>query len=294
MKLKFISAALLSVLMMSSCSNVRIKEHPEWEQYFQSASVKGSFEIYDNNKEIAHYYNKELCSEALIPANTFDIFLALTALESVVAKDEQKIIYWDGHHYEQEEWNKDLTLVEAFKLNATPHMFSLAKEIGKADLYRHLFATQYGNMEIGENSLEEEEEVPFWMNGSLLISPDELVGFMKRLYHTELPQFNERSHRIVRGMLFQEEGETYRLYYKYGVDETTVPSRAWIAGIVESFQTRRHVKTRQMEAIPHPHFFVLTLQSDNEQQDLAEVTNELMWKMLNINGIGDGVGFEKL
>lgn len=292
MKFKLFSAAILSTFIMSSCSTVRIKEHPEWEQYFNEASVRGAFEIYDNNKEIAHYYNKELCSEAIIPANTFDVLLALTALETVVAKDEQKVIPWDGVERDQIEWNQDLTLVEAFKLNATPHLYTLAKEIGAADLYRHLFATQYGNMEIGD-SLALKTEEPFWMDGTLLISPDEQVGFMKRLYHTELPQFNERSHRIVRGMLFQEEGKTYRLYYKYGLDQTTSPARAWVVGIVESFQSRRHVKTRQIEAIPHPHFFALTLQSHEKEVDLYDKAIQLMWKMLNVNGIGDDVGFEK-
>lgn len=282
-----ISLALLMLFTLSACSSVRIKEHKEWGPIFEKYDVTGSFEIYDNNKEIAHYYNKELCSEPLIPAETFDVLVALSALETVVAKDELKVIEWDGVERANPEWNQDLTLSDAFKLNSTSHIQSIVEEMGKSDMYHYLFAIQYGNMEMGDSI------GAFWTNGDLMISPDEQVGLMKRLYHTELPQFNERSHRIVRGMMFQEEGETYRLYYKIGHDKVTNPERIWVVGIVEEFQTRRHVKTRQIESIPHPHFFALTFQPNNDQVDVSSVTLDLLWDMLNINGIGDDVTFEK-
>lgn len=285
MNWRYILVAILSIGLMSACSSVRIKEHNDWVKYFEQYNVTGSFEIYDNNKEIAHYYNKELCAEQIIPAETFDVLIALTALESVVAKDELKVIKWDGVVRENEEWNQDLSLADAFKLNSTAHMQTLVEEIGKSDMYHYLFATQYGNMEMGDSVHN------FWNDGNLKISPDEQVGFMKRLYHTQLPQFNERSHRIVRGMMFQEEGETYRMYYKIGQDKETYPNRVWIVGTVESFQSRRHVKTKRIEAIPHPHFFALTIQS--EDGDLVEIAKKLMWDLLNVNGVGDGVGFEK-
>lgn len=288
MNWRYILVVILSVGFMSACSSVRIKEHKEWEKYFDAYDVMGSFEIYDNNKEIAHYYNKELCAEQITPAETFDVLVALTALETVVAKDELKVIKWDGVIREHEDWNQDLTLTEAFKLNSTSHIQTLVEEIGESDMYHYLFAVQYGNMEIGDSINN------FWMDGTLGISPDEQVGFMKRLYHTELPQFNERSHRIVRGMMFQDEGESYRMYYKVGHDKDTDPDRVWIVGFIESFQTRRHVKTKRLESIPHPHFFAITVQSKSGNKDLEEVSFKLLWDLLNVNGIGDGVGFEKL
>lgn len=276
------------IVLSASCRNVRIKEHKNWEKYFDAYAVSGSFEIYDNNKEIAHYYNKELNAKPISPSSTFDIFVALTALETVTAKDEQKILEWDGVERENEKMNKNLSLSEAFEINSTSHIRKLIQEIGEEDIDKYLFTLQYGNQE-RKGDMEN-----FWMNGNLKISPDEQVGLMKRLYHTELPQFNERSHRIVRGMLFKEEGDTYRLYYKMGMDTTVSPNRSILVGMVEQTISRKHVKTKQMENIPHPHFFALTAQGESlTPASYEEITLNLLWDLLDANNIGDKANFYK-
>ncbi len=108
-------AALAGLLLLASCSDVRIKEHNEWKQYFDAYGVAGCFEVYDNNKETAHYYNKERSATRFSPASTFKIFNSLVALETAIAPDEQYLIKWDGVVRWNQDWNQDLTMAQAFK-----------------------------------------------------------------------------------------------------------------------------------------------------------------------------------
>lgn len=264
---------------LPSCSGVRIKEHDEWKKYFDGYGVEGCFEIYDNNKEIASYYNKERCSERITPASTFKIFNSLVALQTDVAPDEQLVIKWDSIVRPVKEWNQDLTMAQAFQYSAVPYYQEVARRIGKKQMQHYLDTVQYGNMQIGDQVDQ------FWLNGTLRISPDEQVGFIKRLYHTELP-FNERAQRIVRGMMLREEHPDYRLYYKTGWGQAADTNLLWIVGYVEQFEKLKNVETGKIESIPHPYFFALSFSTTDTTRDWAGIRLELLKKMLAANGLG--------
>jgi beta-lactamase class D len=268
------------IAVASSCSDVRIKEHPEWKQYFDEYHVDGCFEVYDNNKEIAHYYNKERSARQMSPASTFKIFNSLVGLETGVAPDEQLVIKWDGIKRWNEDWNKDLTMAQAFKVSALPYYQELARRIGVHDMQHYLDTVQYGNKKIG-TAIDS-----FWINNTLLISADEQVGFIKRLYHGELP-FKERTQRIVRGMMLQKESKNYKVYYKTGWDKSGNANLLWVVGYVEKFEELRHVETHKLEAIPHPYFFAMNFTSTDTTKDLKQVRLELLQKLLDANDIGN-------
>lgn len=279
MKYFLLLSGLMSLFACSSCSDVRIKEHPEWKSYFDDYKVEGCFEVYDNNKETAHYYNKERCAQQLSPASTFKIFNSLVGLETAVAPDEQMVIKWDGVKRWNEDWNKDLTMAQAFKVSAVPYYQELARRIGRERMQSYLDTVQYGNKTIGD-SLD-----MFWLNNQLKISADEQVGFIKRLYHTELP-FSERSQRIVRSIMLQQEKENYRLFYKTGWSQATKGENLlWVVGFVEKFKVLKNVETGKMDHIPHPYFFALNFSSKDSTQDLRKIRLELMDKLLKANGI---------
>jgi len=65
-------------------------------------------------------------------------------------------------------------------------------------MQHYLDTVKYGNMKMAGRIDN------FWLNDSLQISPDEEMGFLKKLYFTELP-VSERSQRIVKTMMLQEE-----------------------------------------------------------------------------------------
>lgn len=281
MKMKMISCFFLSAVLftLSSCSGVRIKEHAEWKKYFDQFGVEGCIEIYDNNKEIAAFYNKERVATPFTPASTFKIVNSLIALETGVAPDEQMVIKWDGKEREIENWNQDLSMSEAFKYSAVPYYQELARRIGRNKMQYYLDTLKYGNMKIGD------EVDQFWLNGTLRISADEQVGLMKRLYHGELPAFSERSQRIVRGMMLQEEGEHYRLYYKTGKGHDSNKDLYWMVGYLEQFVPTKHTKTQQINDIPHPYFFAINISTNDDNKDMNAVRINILKEILKDQNI---------
>lgn len=271
---------LLVVMGISACSDIRIKEHEEWKKYFDEYGVEGCFEVYDNNKETAHFYNKERCSEQICPASTFKIFNSLVALETGVAPDEQLMIKWDGVERWNKAWSKDMTMTEAFKLSSVPYYQELARRIGTKDMQHYLDTVNYGNKNIG-NAIDQ-----FWLNDELKISPDEQVGFVKRLYHGELP-FNERSQRIVKGMMLQKQSEHYKLYYKTGWKQYKDSSNLWVVGFVEKENVLKHVETKKEQAIPHPYFFALNFTTKDTTLNNINVRLALLEKLLEANDLAE-------
>ncbi|MNU21875.1 Beta-lactamase OXA-10 precursor [compost metagenome] len=281
-KIKVAVAALGIVLGLASCSDVRINDHDEWKPVFDKYKVtEGCFEYYDNNKEEANYYDKERCSKRMSPASTFKIFNSLVALETGVALDEQMKIKWDGV-VRRPEWDKDLTMAEAFKVSAVPYYQELARRIGVKEMQHYLDTVQYGNMQIGSQIDQ------FWLNDTLQITPDEQVGFMKRLYHDELP-FSPRSQRIVKGMMLQETATDYQLYYKTGWSgiDGAKEDILWVVGYAETVHRLKNPKTGDMQAIPHPYFFALnfSVPKNSDSKTLVETRIKLLHDLLNEAGI---------
>lgn len=218
--------ACLVLIAAASCRESRIKNHDEWGKYFEQQGIKNAcFILRDNNHESIHYYNKERCLTRYLPASTFKIFNSLVGLETAVAPDENLLIKWDSV-VRRPEWNKDMTMKEAFKVSNVGYYQELARRIGPAKMKHYLDTVKYGNMNMG-GSID-----MFWLNDSLKISPDEEAGFVKRMYFAELP-FSERSQRIVKNMMLQEETPAYKLYYKTGTGMVGEKTIYWVVGFIE-------------------------------------------------------------
>ncbi len=260
---------------LSSCMNVRIKEHEEWKHIFDEYGVEGCYEIYDNNKEIAHYYNKDGGAARVTPASTFKILNSLIGLETGIATNEQFLIKWDGVKRWNENWNQDLTMTQAFKYSAVPYYQELARLIGMEKMRYYIDTLKYGNMQTGQ------VVDSFWLNDTLQISADEQVGFLKRLYFAELPGFSERSQRIVQHMMLQIEKPEYRLFYKTGWGKVPgKPDVIWVIGFVESIHQLKNVETHQIDNIPHPYFFAMNFSTSDTTKDWATIRMEILNKLL--------------
>src|SRR6202000_3273273 len=150
----------LAILLFSSCSKTRIKEHAEWGNYFEQYGIKNAcFILRDNNHESIHYYNKNRCLQRFLPASTFKIFNSVVALETAIAPDDQLVIKWDGVP-RRPEWDKDMTMHEAFKVSCVPYYQEIARRIGPARMQHYLDTVKYGNM-VMAGSIDN-----FWLNNS--------------------------------------------------------------------------------------------------------------------------------
>ena len=224
MRLGILSVSV--ALLFSSCTQTRIKEHAPWGKIYEGYGLKNACLILrDNNHESIEYFNKERCITRYTPASTFKIFNSLVALETAVAPDDKLIIKWDGVQ-RRPEWDHDLTMAEAFKVSSVPYYQEIARRIGPGRMQHYLDTARYGNMKM-EGSID-----TFWLNNSLQISADEQTGLLKKLYFAELP-FAERTQRIVKTMMLQEQTPGYNLYYKTGTGNISDKRIFWIVVFAE-------------------------------------------------------------
>jgi beta-lactamase class D len=224
-----LSGLLLSLLLLASCHEARVKEHKDWAKYFEAQGIKQSgFILRDHTHDVVHYYNLEHDTAHYLPASTFKIFNSLVAIETGIAADDRYMIKWNGQSSGRPECDKDMTMREAFRESCVSYYQELARQIGQQRMQHYLDTVNYGNRKIG-GAIDS-----FWLNNSLQISPDEQVGFIKRLYFGQLP-FSDRTQRIVRSMMLREQDSSgLKLYYKTGWGKLADKQVLWIVGFAEN------------------------------------------------------------
>ncbi|MCC6185699.1 MAG: class D beta-lactamase [Chitinophagaceae bacterium] len=218
------------LLALASCKDARIHQHPEWAKYYQDAGIANAGIILrDQAHDAVHYYNLAQDTAHQLPASTFKIMLSLAGLELGVLKDDKFIIpFYGDSSSSHPEWNQDLTLRQAFEYSSEPYFKELARRIGKERLQHFLDTVQYGNKTIGDSV------ATCWTDNSLLISADEQLGFIRKLYFDQLP-FTDRTQRIVRSLMLRSSSpDGLKYYYKTGWGHNTQQQQVlWIVGYLE-------------------------------------------------------------
>ncbi len=123
----------------------------------------------------------EQCAERFSPCSTFKIPNALIGLQTGVLTDANTTFKWDGHDYGRAAANRDQTLTSAIQNSIVWYFRRVAEEIGPRRMQNWLDRIEYGNRDISGGQKK------FWLMSSLLISADEQVAFMAKLYRNELP-----------------------------------------------------------------------------------------------------------
>jgi len=268
MKRVLIFANLVLLILISSCSVNRAKVDNSLKKYFDEYKVEGCFTFFNNADGKVTVYNMALDTMRFTPASTFKIVNSLIGLEIGRITDEKMVIKWDGIKRWNEEWNKDLSMEDAFKVSSVPYYQEVARRIGKDTMLHWLDSMQYGNMKIGTRIDS------FWLDNSLKVSPDEQLGLVKRLYFDQLP-FQKRTHQIVRDMMTQEDNTLFTLAYKTGLgfDENN-NAIGWMVGWVEENK--------------HPYFFVTLVKSADKNIDMKTVRLNITKGILKQLGFFEG------
>lgn len=267
MKKEFLFLLITSLFIISSCTVNQAKIDNGLKKYFDSSNVDGCFSLLDNATGEITLYNMKLDTQRVLPASTFKIVNSLIGLETGKIIDEKMIIKWDGVKRRNEDWNKDLTMEQAFKVSAVPYYQEVARRIGRDTMKLWIDSLHYGNMDIS-GPIDS-----FWLNNTLKISPDEQLGLVNKLYFDQLP-FSKRAQQIVRDVMMQENNTLYKLSYKtgWGFDESG-NSIGWIVGWIEE---NRHV-----------YLFVTEVRSTDKNIDMPKV------RMKITKGILSELGFFK-
>lgn len=258
----------LLLIPFYSCSVNRAKIDNSLKKYFDDNKVDGCFTMMNNADGKVTVYNMALDTVRFLPASTFKIANSLVGLEIGRITDERMVIKWDGIKRRVEDWNKDLTMEQAFKVSSYPYYQEVARRIGRDTMQQWIDTLHYGNMKIG-NHIDS-----FWLDNSLKISPDEQLGLVKRLYFDQLP-FQKRTQQIVRDVMRQEGNTLYTLSYKtgWGFDENN-NSIGWMVGWIEENM--------------HPYFFVTLVKSPDANIDMKTVRINITKGILKQLGFFEG------
>jgi beta-lactamase class D len=140
----------------------------------------------------------DVCRTRLPPASTFKVPHALAALDAGVITSGE-VIKYDGAPRDYEAWRRDHTIASAMRYSVVWFFQELAQRLGMEREREYLRRFDYGNADPSSGL------TTFWLGGSLRISPEEQLGFLRRLYANELP-VSPQATRTVQAILVQPAG----------------------------------------------------------------------------------------
>jgi len=253
--------AVVSILY--SCSPNNVEEDKSLGKYFTENKVVGCFGLYNNaTNEFTFYNKKRFTDSSYLPASTFKIVNSLIGLQTGVISSDSMIIKWDGIKRNVEEWNKDLSMYEAFRVSSVPYYQEVARRIGKDRMEYWMDTVNYGAGPKDTAFRIRTAVDSFWLDNTLKITPDEELGLVKMLYFDQLPFFKNYQEKVKKAMLF-ENTTMYRLAYKTGWGRKENGDHlAWAVGWVEENN--------------HPYFFVLNFESADANADIPAIRMKIL------------------
>ncbi len=256
------------ISLFQSCSSSNITKEDGLKKFFDEYQVDGTFALYNNAQGNFNIYNLSRYKDsAFTPASTFKIVNSLIGLQTGRISSTKMIIKWDGIDRGMPEWNKDLTMAEAFNVSSVPYYQEVARRIGKDTMQTWLDSLSYGTKKITSNI------DTFWLDNSLKIKPDEQLGLVKKLYFEQLP-FTKTTMEAVKKIMVQENNSNYTVAYKtgWGIKENG-KSIGWVIGWIEENK--------------HPSFFVLNFEGEHNI-DMVNIRKKILQNCLTQLGYLQG------
>jgi beta-lactamase class D len=215
---KIFTYLLVFGFFLFACSPNNVKSDPAIVKIMDSASVTGVFALIENGSGQFTISNLAAYKDsAFAPLNTF------FAIPTMIALDKGYI------SHDSTTW---------VSLDSVNFYEGLISKIGREAMVKTRDSLQYGK------GIMTADSTKYWSNSSLLITPDEQLGLIKKLYFNALP-FQKRSQDMYKKMILKEDNANYKLSYINGLD--TAKGKSWFLGYVEENK--------------HPYFFVFYTQS---------------------------------
>lgn len=199
-----------------------------FDSLYQSYGVEGCFALYNLKNDSLSLYNPARCRQGFLPASSYKIPNSLIALETGVMKSLGDTIFWDGNERWNEDWNRDNTFAEAFRVSCVPCYQQIARKIGVDRMREWTTKASYGQLDINADNID-----TFWLEGDSRVTPFQQVSFLARLYREQLP-FQKEHQRTVKQIMLLEETPEYKLYGKTGWAQPDGRNIGWFVGFFET------------------------------------------------------------
>lgn len=266
---------LLLLSGLYACSPNNVKQDDSLGKYFSENKVEGCFALMDNATGKFTVYNLgRYRDSSYLPASTFKIVNSLIGLQTGKIVNDSMIIKWDSVKRWNEDWNKDLTMYEAFRVSAVPYYQEVARRIGRDTMQLWLDSLKYGAQYDTQKVVIRGPVDSFWLNNSIKVTPDQQLGLVKKLYFDQLPFFKTYQEMVKRAMLF-ENNTNYRLGYKTGLGfRENGNMLGWVTGWIEENG--------------HPYFFVLNLETPDKNAEMTNIRMKILKDILKQLGFLEG------
>jgi len=153
---------------------------PDFAKLF--AGRDGCFELYDLKAgTLVLRSNPERCALRTSPCSTFKVPLSLMAFDRGILVDENSAMKWDGTKSGRDAWDRDQTAATWMQNSVVWFSKRLTPQLGMEGVKAYLAKFDFGNRDTSGGLTQ------FWLESSLLISPDEQLRFWQRFWREELP-----------------------------------------------------------------------------------------------------------
>lgn len=231
-------------------SSICLANSPNLSSYFQGKS--GCFILFALGKnKIVTEYNMKKCTER-IPANsTFKIPLSLMAFDQGIIT-QNTVFHWDGKKQNLVVWNQNQTPQTWLRYSVVWVSQLLTPQLGMEKIKNYLRQFNYGNQDFSGHPGLNDGLTAAWLSGSLKISPEEQLNFIKALVNNSLPISQQAMTNTKANMYLETsnlvKGQGWKLYGKTGsgyhdpkdwmkhIPMKDVPQDGWFVGYVERNQ----------------------------------------------------------
>jgi beta-lactamase class D len=193
--------------------------------------LKGAFVLLNGATGEYIRHNATRAAERFAPCSTFKIPHTAILLESGAAPDPTFTLKYDPALKQPNNWARDFDLSGAFKASAVWYHHAMARRVGMPAERRFVERFQYGNADTSGGL--DASGGPFWLSGSLRISADEQVEFLRRFYEGKLG-LSERTTKLTKEIMVVQEIPSWRLSAKTGACQPSGEETSnWYVGYVE-------------------------------------------------------------
>jgi len=195
---------------------------------------EGTLVVIDCENGATSTYSPKMAQQEFAPCSTFKIWNTIIGLENgMISSADEPFYTWDGEKRFIADWNKNLTLKQAFQVSCVPAFQELARKIGPERMQAGLDSIGYGDRNISAGI-----DV-FWLpeanRKTILISPLEQAQLMAKLATAKVP-FRQKAQDVLREVMTARSTLRGTLFGKTGSSGKGADGKSigWYVGYIDS------------------------------------------------------------